>query len=370
MRHLLKLAGTCLFGVLAPLSLYGQGSEDRVEQLGLSSTVPGGGARSGPYAAGDGTVRTSSGAVIPNPSSLEGVEVPVPAPRLADVPYGPGQSGSAYERAYQQLAPLGPEAIMDMLGRMDGMKKAVSSTPAKPEARTISIPVSLSPGETPSTIRLAPGYATALVLLDSTGQPWPATSAVVGDQSQFELIRPASPGNVLSLVPRREYARSNILVLLEGANAPAVLYLETSPDVSYYRASLLIDGAGPNAAISSPARTVPSASEPLMRQILDGMRPTNSRQVEISGGVASGFIVDDAFYLRTQLSLVSPSYAKMLAGTHDWRVYRLPIVSPVFASDGDGRIVELRLDGSALIDQALSVRSTSLGSLAYPGASR
>lgn len=360
--HGLLVAATACCGLA-----HAQSSE---RQLGVSTSVPGGeGPRAarGPYAAADGTVRTSSGAVIPNPRSLDGVDVPPAAPRLADVPRGPGQSGSAYERAYQQLAPLGPKEIMDLLSRMDGVREASKSTPAPPQSRTLSIPVSLSPGESPPTIQLAPGYATALVLLDSTGQPWPATSAIVGDQAQFDLVRPTAPGNILSLVPKMEYARSNLLVMLEGANAPVALHLATSPDVSYYRASLIVEGAGPHAIFTSDVRTVPAATEPRMRAILDGVRPADSRQIEIVGGPATGYIVDDEFYIRTRLAMVSPSYHAHLSGTHGWRVYKLPIVSPVFASDSEGRILELRLEDSALIDQALSVRSTSLGALAYPG---
>ena len=95
---------------------------------------------------------------------------------------------SAFKGLTRQLFPLSPERVIELKQMYDTSQFAAESpagTPPKPTATSQF--VNLSPGSTPPVIRLAQGFVSSLVFLDSTGAPWPISAYDLGDPSSFNI---------------------------------------------------------------------------------------------------------------------------------------------------------------------------------------
>lgn len=272
-----------------------------------------------------------------------------------------------YDEALRQLMPLSPAQIEALVDEVDNRRKAAKSAPI-PDARTVSMRMTLAPGEAPQTIQLAPHYASALTLLDATGQPWPVTSQTVGDASQFTVLRPVENGaeaSILTVAPLTPYARTNLIITLADLAVPIVLRLTTTPKVNYDRVGLIVSRRGPYAVAPVAVRDLPDADNEVMRYLLDDIPVGTAKPVEIEGGPARGYLVGDRFYLRTALDLVFPAWVSSLSGAGDVTVYEIPITPVITATDRDGATVDMTLPSWLLVDTALAQNGTTLGAIHY-----
>ena len=83
---------------------------------------------------------------------------------------------------------MSPDQIKEVRYLYNETKQAsavVEKVPAKPVASVIA--VDLSPGATPPVIRLASGFVSSLIFLDSTGAPWPIKAFDIGDPQSFNI---------------------------------------------------------------------------------------------------------------------------------------------------------------------------------------
>jgi hypothetical protein len=99
---------------------------------------------------------------------------PYPAPNA--------ESKEAFNIMMQQNVPLTPQQVVKLRQMIDISQRAAAipaNIPPKPVSSTLM--VNLAPGATPPAIRLAQGYITSLVFVDSTGSPWPIASYDIGD---------------------------------------------------------------------------------------------------------------------------------------------------------------------------------------------
>ncbi|MDQ5884421.1 MAG: intracellular multiplication protein IcmK, partial [Pseudomonadota bacterium] len=88
----------------------------------------------------------------------------------------------AYEQAEKQIFPMKEKEIVKMHDKYKKIELAKTTDPTSPPKPVATSQfVNLSPGSTPPVIRLAQGFVSSLVFLDSTGAPWPISAYDLGD---------------------------------------------------------------------------------------------------------------------------------------------------------------------------------------------
>jgi len=201
------------------------------------------------------------------------------------------------------------------------------------------------------------GYVSAITVTDSTGQPWPLAHAAAGNSAAFKVEIPEHPGNVALVSAKEMYAKSNLILLLEGATTPITLTLDARREMSYYNANLTVDQRGPNALQPTGTRPPPPIDSDRMRSILDGAGAVipGVKQVDVTGGNAEGYMSEGRLFIRTELAVLSPAFVSSIR-SGSMAVYELPITPVIVASDALGEIVELRPTDTVLVDGALANR--------------
>ncbi len=265
-----------------------------------------------------------------------------------------------YQKAREQMQPLSPSQIEDLVLHREEVDKALASR-QPPKSTTMTIPVTMRPGDPPKEILLSDNYVTTLTLTDATGAPWPVSKALPGNSSHFSVELPEKPGNIVVITPQFKYAASNLMLLLEGASSPVMLALRTTREMAYYNANLVVDERGPMApdvVVEEPALPVDS---PVMRRILDGTGSLvpGVREVAISGlEGTTAYVHAGALYLRTPYSLTSPGWESSIRGDR-MRVYKLAPTSVISVAAPSGRIVDLLVGGETILDAAIAANATA-----------
>lgn len=270
-----------------------------------------------------------------------------PAPQIA--PTGLPPLPSDFQLGVEAAMPLSPGEVRELRRRLDALQKAASDLPHPPSSKTGSVAVSLDPGSTPAVIRPFFGVSTSLVLVDSTGAPWPVENFVVGNKALFQVERlDGGTGSSFVISPLQAHGQSNLILKLVGIPTPVVLNLVLGQKVHDARIEARIQGRGPNAIVSS-ASLAPGVDSRLLG-VLDGVPPGGRELVvRASDGRAAGasrawMAPDGKLWLRTGLNIVSPAPLSFVSSSDGMRVYRINPSSKVLAML-DGVFVTLTLDG-------------------------
>jgi len=164
---------------------------------------------------------STSTARPPSAIALPQVQMPVaPQIQLPSTNASPNQSSMAedeeiidqlaFEQLQKQMFPMTPKQIQEMRKKYQDMELAkITSARTPPKPVATSQFVNLSPGSTPPVIRLAQGFVTSLVFLDSSGAPWPISAYDVGDPSSFNIQWDKS-GNTLMIQAINLYNYGNM----------------------------------------------------------------------------------------------------------------------------------------------------------------
>ena len=255
-------------------------------------------------------------------------------------------SQEAFAKTLDNLMPLTPDQIKTLKQGYDKRKKAVSESPGvAPKPTSSSVIVNLSPGSTPPVIRLRAGFITSLVFLDSTGEPWPITAYDIGNPSSFN-IQPTTPDgktNSMMIQASGTYQSGNLAVMLKGQNTPIMLTLLPGQQAVDYRVDLRVPGFGPNAKPTTDA--LPQSSDPMLLTFLDGVAPQGAKAVKIEGGGDSqAWVYAHHLYVRTRLTLLSPSWISTMSSPDGTHVYQLTEAPVILVSD-HGKEMKLKIEG-------------------------
>lgn len=298
---------------------------------------------------------------LANPSGLPASAVPMaPAtvPQLTAAPVAQQTTGltaptappsalpplpSEMELGIQQSG-LAPSEIRQLRSVLDARQKAAAELPNPPKSVTGSISLSLDPGSTPAVIRPFYGVGTSLVILDSTGSPWPVENFTIGNRTQFQIDRlDGDKGSSFVIVPMQMYGQSNLILKLVGHPTPVVINLVAGQKVHDARIEGRVLGRGPNAQVNSVALT-PGVDSRLL-SVLDGV-PPSGRSLTVSGDAASKAWVmpDGNIWLRTALTVVSPAPLSFVSSSDGTRVYKLAPSAKVLGMM-NGQFLTLELGG-------------------------
>jgi intracellular multiplication protein IcmK len=202
--------------------------------------------------------------------------------------------------------------------------------------------VSLAPGATPPVIRLAAGFVSSLVFLDSTGEPWPIEAYDVGNPAAFN-VQWNKKDNTMMIQAISQYKYGNLAVRLRGAKTPVMLTLIPGQKTVDYRVDLRVQGFGPNASIPTTTNLPAKASSELIN-VLDGVPPAGSKSLTVKGGNAQAWLQGSRLFLRTRLTVISPSWESMMNSADGMHAYQMSKVPLVLVSQ-QGKIIQLHLEG-------------------------
>ncbi len=252
-------------------------------------------------------------------------------------------SQEAFSKTARQMMPLTPEQIKTLRYLFDQSQKAAASDPGDkpPKPTSSSVMVNLSPGSAPPVIRLRAGYVTSLVFLDSTGEPWPIEAYDLGNPKSFN-IRWDQKGNTLMVQAVETYQAGNLAVVLKGHNTPVMITLMPGQQEVDYRVDLRLPGLGPNAAPS--INGMPDTGNSQLLNFLDGVPPAGAQELMVSGGSCQAWVSGDRLFLRTRLTVLSPSWLSTMRSPDGTNVYEMT-KAPVVLASANGRVVQLNIKG-------------------------
>ncbi|WP_058533120.1 DotH/IcmK family type IV secretion protein [Legionella saoudiensis] len=250
----------------------------------------------------------------------------------------------AFKDMTRGLYPLTPEQIVHLRQMQQTVEYAKASTPGTPPKPTATSQfVNLSPGSTPPVIRLAQGFVSSLVFLDSTGSPWPISAYDLGDPSAFN-IQWDKTSNTLMIQALKLYNYGNLAVRLQGLNTPVMLTLIPGQKAVDYRVDLRVQGYGPNAKNRPMEAGLPPSASELLLHVLDGVPPPGSKRLGIIGGDARAWLSNDRMFIRTNLTILSPGWLASMTsadGTHAYEMQK----SPVLLVSWHGKVMQLKVEG-------------------------
>ncbi len=253
-------------------------------------------------------------------------------------------SDDAFNALMKQNIPLTPKQVIKLRQLIDNSQRAAAipaTVPPKPVSTTLMM--NLAPGATPPAIRLAQGYVTSLVFVDSTGAPWPIAAYDIGDPKTTH-IQWDGKSNVLLIQAISPYGDSDLVVRLAGLMTPLTLELVSGQRVVDFRTDIHVSGIGPNAKDLPTGTGLPNNANQLLLEVLDGVGPPGSRLLTIAGGDCQGWLFGDKMYLRTRLTVLSPGWVGRMVSPDGMNAYEIQKSASVLVSQY-GTPIELKIEG-------------------------
>lgn len=253
-------------------------------------------------------------------------------------------STSAFNSMLQSNMPLAPQQVVQLHQQIDIAQRAASipaNIPPKPVSTTLM--VNLAPGTTPPAVRLAQGYVSSLVFVDSTGSPWPIAAFDIGNPKAVN-IQWDGKSNILLIQAVSPYSNGDIVVRLVGLPTPVTLELVSGQRVVDYRVDLHVSGIGPNAKDLPLGTSLPNGANQLLLGVLDGVAPAGSKLLNVRGADAQAWQLGDKMYLRTRMTVLSPGWIGKMVSPDGMQAYELPKTSSVLISRY-GEPAELKIEG-------------------------
>jgi intracellular multiplication protein IcmK len=253
-------------------------------------------------------------------------------------------ANTAFNALLQQNMPLTPQQVIKLRQFLDVSQRAAATpatVPPKPVSTTIIM--NLAPGTTPPAIRLAKGYVTSLVFVDSTGAPWPIAGYYIGDPKATN-IQWDSKSNVLLMQASTPYSDGDIVVRLVGLMTPLTLELVSGQRVVDFRTDVHVSGLGPNSKDVPLDNGLPNNANQLLLSVLDGIAPPGSKLLTVKGGDCQAWSIGGKMFLRTRYTLLSPGWVGKMVSPDGMYAYEVQRSSSVLVSLY-GEPVELKIEG-------------------------
>lgn len=253
------------------------------------------------------------------------------------------ESNAAFRAMLAQNMPMSPKQVVQLRQQVDLAQRA-SSIPANPPPKPVSstIMVNLAPGATPPAVRLAKGYVSSLVFVDSTGSPWPIAAFDIGNPKAVN-IQWDGKSNILLIQSVSPYTFGDIVVRLVGLPTPITLELVSGQRLVDYRVDLHVSGIGPNTKELPVGTDIPNAASQLLLGVLDGVAPAGSRRLNVAGR-NEAWVLGERIYLRTRFTVLSPGWVGKMTSPDGMQAYELPKTSTVLISRY-GDPVQLKIEG-------------------------
>ena len=273
---------------------------------------------------------------------------------IAPMPPLEAPAGSSdFDEAMKVAAPFPPKQIREMRGSLEETRKAKAYQPVRAIPRITSVSVDLSPGASLPVLRVMPGEISNLVILDSTGAPWPLAITPRISRDDIFSAEWMQGSHVVVVSTTSSYESGNIALFLQGATTPVVIKLVTGePDgegeksrIVDARLDVRIPGRGPyaKAPLMGPGKI--ALYDDTLQAFLDGIPPKDARAVVAHGEVPTHTKVwqyNGDIFVRTQQD-IQTAFDQSLSSGDGTKVYRLP-ATPFVTLSQMGQSVTIQLD--------------------------
>lgn len=269
-------------------------------------------------------------------------------PETEEVYFGESTYGTvkdpAFENMLKKMYPMSPEQIQALRQAHETTQRAMAA-PAEPvpTPSVTSQVVNLSPGTVPPVIRLSTGYVSSVVFVDETGAPWPVSGYSIGNPTAFN-IQWDQQSNLLLIQGQKPYATGNIAVTLLDMPTPVMLTIVNDQSLVDYRVDFRVQGRGPNARGDMIASNIPQNASAVLMNLLEGVAPSESQLLTVTGGSAQAWLWNNQLYVRTPLTLLSPGWVATLSSADGTHVYQMPVTPMILASQR-GESITLKVEG-------------------------
>jgi len=249
----------------------------------------------------------------------------------------------AFQNVSRQALPMAPEQIV-RLKRMLAETQRASATSADNPPKPVSTTqmVDLAPGSVPPPIRMQQGFITSIVFVDAAGSPWPIESCNIGNPKAFNLLPWRSGGNTIMIQALSMYTYGNIAVKLQDLATPVMLTLVPGQKIVDYRVDLRVQQRGPNSQGAAANDALPSGANNVLLGVLDGVPPAGAQPLDVLGGDCQAWKLGNKMYLRTRLTVLSPSWVAVMTSSDGTKAYEMAKSSDVLVSR-HGKTINLRM---------------------------
>jgi intracellular multiplication protein IcmK len=253
-------------------------------------------------------------------------------------------NNAAFDAMTKNMLPMSSDQIQRLRQLFDQSQFAASALPNTPARGVISSQfVNLAPGSTPPVIRLQQGMVSVLSFLDSTGAPWPIQAYDIGNPSAFNIQWNKSD-NTLMFQPLTPYPYANMAIMLQGLSTPLILTLTSGQKAFDARLDMHVQGLGPNAQAAPSSAGLPNGPSPELLGVLDGVPPTGSTILHVTGGAAQAWLSNGHIFVRTRYTVISPGWLATMSSADGMKAYEMP-QAPMLLAMRDGKIIQLKLEG-------------------------
>ena len=249
----------------------------------------------------------------------------------------------SYDHASTGLLPLSPDQIRDFMQRMEQTQNAAQTPYAgTPKGQTRIATLSLDPGVEPPQINLASGYVTTITMVDATGEPWPILDVGIG--GNFEVSPTQAGSHVVRVMPLTRVGAGDLSVILKDLPTPVIFRLSAGGPLVDLRYDARIGKAGPGAKPQIIGRTRLEAGDETLTMLLQNAPPTAAKRLNV-GGLdvrTKAWSLGDKVYVRTPLSLLSPSWNASVTSADGTTVYEIGD-APVLLLSDNGAMVRAQI---------------------------
>lgn len=254
------------------------------------------------------------------------------------------EAKEAFNIMKQQNIPLTPQQILTLRQLIDSSQRAASTPPTiPPKPVSSTLLVNLAPGTTPPAIRLAQGFVTSLVFIDSSGAPWPIASFNIGDPKSVN-IQWDGKSNIMAIQAVSPYSYGDLVLQLVGLPTPITLELISGQRVVDFRVDVHVPGLGPETKEIPMGVGLPNSANQVLLDVLEGVAPAGSKQLTVCGTDGQAWLVGNTMFLRMRHTVLSPGWVGKMVSPDGMIAYEMPRSSSILISRY-GQPMVVRLGG-------------------------
>jgi len=251
----------------------------------------------------------------------------------------------AFNDIVKTTMPLTPDQILKLHRMLNMTQKATAASPNTPPKPVVTTRmVNLAPGVVPPVIRLAEGFVSTLIFVDSTGQSWPIVAYDIGNSQAFNIQPPSKNGNSLIIQAMQPYTYGNMVVKLKDLSTPVMLTLIPGQRVVDYRVDLHIEQLGPKAIVHQDSLSLPPLANDILLTVLNNVAPKGAKLLHVSDHQSKAWLVDKYIYLRTKLTVLSPAWIATMRSADGTNVYEM-VQTPIILASKSGRVINISVEG-------------------------
>jgi len=251
-------------------------------------------------------------------------------------------SKRAFEAIIEELYPTSKDQRR-LIKEKELERIDVENENTRPDSLTDIIQVKTSPGALPKEIFVAPLHSTYLNIIDSTGQPWPITTASNANKLRFEVkkIEAHKYKNIIEIVPKYRVGTTNINFSLAGMPTTFSITITSNADKYYPSPIIQLDREGPQAK-PIPVFTVQNINDdPVLKDMVLGIAPPEYQVLRSSDGNVEAWRDGGNLYIRTIYLPSAPWPRGIYHGPSGYSAYRmndLPSITMVTSDGHEKRI--------------------------------